>query len=646
MTAVAESSRNPKGLGYGHIHAALYGSYSPAYARLPMEVTIENLSERLETFAAAIADENTVFVAIDTEFTGLGASGWSSQGDEEQTMSVLPQEAYAKIREDAKVFPIVQLGFCVAGVKDAVWYFQPYNVYVRPRSVYGQYQRKDGQPLLDRTFSLQDSSMAFLCRNGFDFSKWWNQGIGYLNRTEADSLRLKLAGKEARFDERVQDCPSVKREDMEPEELKLVTRIEAQVQNWLDADTLADTQGDGVAASSVSLSGSSRTRRHPFVLIDVPDRRGRQRRLCHELFRDRFPSLKVSYAGGMSIEPLAYKLERSDADDAEHEHRRKAEERRGKLEATIADAKGVSAFFEVLIKQKTLVVFHNGLLDMCKLMDQFVVDLPESLLDFKSMVHGFFPRVLDTKLTAELLKSNAMEQNALTRTRGTSLFMLCRALLRDLGEAFQLPKLSSGFDCFDMNILRASREDAAMDTHQAGFDAVLTGALLLLLLQHNGVSQPELQAQALVFADRVKAMKSFISKLPLARCVVASAIDLKTSTSDEDRCQESRRIVAIDSRPDRAFEFLDKAAIKQCFDHLPLIRQISYSGSRRVYVFLEPNRSQVPGESMMGAVDKAIQRLLRLSSSKEWRAWLLWGPEGMCLAPNDQDVSKKRMRVS
>eukprot|EP00842_Homolaphlyctis_polyrhiza_P004026 jgi/Hompol1/4624/HPOL_003761-RA len=142
-----------------------------------MEVTKRNFdSELLAIIDEAIAGAD--FIAIDTEFTGLGV---------DNDLLDTPQERYTKQRASCQNFIPTQVGLALfawdAGSK--AYICRPFSFYVYPKSS----SKFLG---LDRTFSAQASSLEFLSSNNFDFNKWIGEGISFINPVEEANLRAKI----------------------------------------------------------------------------------------------------------------------------------------------------------------------------------------------------------------------------------------------------------------------------------------------------------------------------------------------------------------------------------------------------------------------------------------------------------------------
>ena len=123
------------------------------------------------------------FIAIDSEFTGLGTATKEFQYDIMDSL----QERYSKTAQICKAFLPLQIGICAFhyAKEEQQYVAKPYNFYIFPRSgsrIFG----------LDRHFSSQVSSLEFLQKNSFDWNKWIGQGIPFVNHEDEARINLKL----------------------------------------------------------------------------------------------------------------------------------------------------------------------------------------------------------------------------------------------------------------------------------------------------------------------------------------------------------------------------------------------------------------------------------------------------------------------
>ena len=146
-----------------------------------MHVSNESFKRLLPQIISDI--KSAQFIAIDSEFTGLGTATKEFQYDIMDSL----QERYSKARQVCSSFLPLQIGICTFHyAQDEQQYIaKPYNFYVFPRTgsrIFG----------LDRHFLSQTSSLEFLQNNSFDWNKWIGEGISFVNHEDEERIKLKL----------------------------------------------------------------------------------------------------------------------------------------------------------------------------------------------------------------------------------------------------------------------------------------------------------------------------------------------------------------------------------------------------------------------------------------------------------------------
>jgi hypothetical protein len=138
-----------------------------------MELLRDNFERSLPMLEEAINECD--FMAIDIEFTGLDPRGQPTPRSESDNI----QERYEKVRQQAQDFIPCQFGLCTFRWDDerSQYESRPFNIYLMPAS-------SGIRGAKERWFQCQASTMEFLAKNGFDFTKWLGHGklmidVGY-----------------------------------------------------------------------------------------------------------------------------------------------------------------------------------------------------------------------------------------------------------------------------------------------------------------------------------------------------------------------------------------------------------------------------------------------------------------------------------
>ncbi|CAN8010001.1 unnamed protein product [Ixodes pacificus] len=286
------------------------------------EVTLSNFDDLLPEIEAAIA--GAAFVAVDTEFTGLvrepaaAPSLFDSAG-----------ARYQKLRQTVSSYIVCQLGLCTftSVPSENLYKASAYTIYLCPRS-FGS---------TDPQFSVQASSIEFLCRNGFDFNKCFYEGLPYADR----ACRRAIDGYVVDAD--LDDA------DLQP--------LYDQVRRWSAADCKDPLKVEPPAGLNPHL-----------VALDL---------------KTRFPNVACTLSReGLVLTPVSAKPQRPSAS----------------RDDVIRDSLlGFSRCFETLIRSGKPLVGHNMLLDLLLLLHQFKEPLPRSYARFKTVLGSLFPVVYDTK---------------------------------------------------------------------------------------------------------------------------------------------------------------------------------------------------------------------------------------------------------
>ncbi|XP_059091816.1 pre-piRNA 3'-exonuclease trimmer-like isoform X2 [Tigriopus californicus] len=146
------------------------------------------------------------------------------------------------------------------------------------------------------------------------------------------------------------------------------------------------------------------------------------------------------------------------------------------METNLDEQRGFSQVIEAIIKAKKPIVGHNCLLDLVRIYQQFIDDLPSTLERFRVKVRILFPEIYDTKLVALNIKKDQPNEFpvALTGTRLDELYLA----LNGQKAGYQVPH--------SPNIVMDKETgqiygDGYKKFHDAGFDAYVTGYVWLKL---------------------------------------------------------------------------------------------------------------------------------------------------------------------
>jgi poly(A)-specific ribonuclease len=77
--------------------------------------------------------------------------------------------------------------------------------------------------------------------------------------------------------------------------------------------------------------------------------------------------------------------------------------RKNVLSAEMSDLIGFRKVMDAISQSRKPIVGHNLFLDICHIFHSFYRKLPESVDEFKELVHEAFPSIFDTKYLAQTL---------------------------------------------------------------------------------------------------------------------------------------------------------------------------------------------------------------------------------------------------
>ncbi len=380
-----------------------------------MEVTRSNFKEALPVISKAIEDSS--FIAIDTEFSGLTAR------KRENAMDTC-DERYQKLASGVKDFTIMQFGICTFGWDDErkQYIAKPFNFYIFPKP----YNRK----MPDARFLCQSSSLDFLAGQGFDFNKWITQGIPFLLPSDENRLRQMVG---AYHDQPAPndnyDTPSMP--DTEEKPMPIPPAFEKTIELVMKK---VEKLIEDPEQKSLSLPPLS-----PLV-----------RKLIHS-------SVKAAHKTGLHLQS------KEDEDGDEYIMITKCSEQEKDMEKKLEQAVGFAKVIRLLSQSGKVILGHNMLLDLLHTIRLFIAPLPNNLVGFKALIKRVLPRLIDTKVMAST-----------EPLQGHIPLSHLQAVYNKSSEApFVKPNVlfAEGFGDY-------SDESKA---HEAGFDAYMTGVAFIAM---------------------------------------------------------------------------------------------------------------------------------------------------------------------
>lgn len=410
-----------------------------------MEVTCLNFQDVLAELENVI--ENATFLSIDGEFTGLNSGPDAGPFD-------TPAQYYGKLRAGSMDFLLVQFGLSVFTYDSQTDKYsqRSYNFYVFPKPM--------NRHAADCRFMCQTSSIAFLANQDFDFNKLFKYGIPYLNANEEEKLVKRLEEKQKVKEENNQELIPISDTD-KPQIEEICSRIE-----------------DFLASDSKE--------------ITIDKCNAFMRRLVYQEARIRWPN-KVRVEGKVENTWHCLSIQKTGTKEEEEEKDNKKREK-DKLE--MKQAVGLSHLLKKIVESGKTIVGHNMLLDLCHIVHQFFTQLPNDYLEFKTLIHGLFPRLLDTKV---ICQSQQFKEHITSSNLSVLLDIVSKS-------PFSIPDVEP--------VEGRSYSVSTEKSHEAGYDAYITGLCFIALSNYFGTLQKSENATVLANSPL---LNPFLNKLPIAR---------------------------------------------------------------------------------------------------------------------------------
>eukprot|EP01022_Parablepharisma_sp_SALTPOND_P033796 TRINITY_DN89660_c0_g1_i1.p1 TRINITY_DN89660_c0_g1~~TRINITY_DN89660_c0_g1_i1.p1 ORF type:complete len:378 (+),score=46.83 TRINITY_DN89660_c0_g1_i1:352-1485(+) len=257
------------------------------------------------------------------------------------------------MRSVADKFQVIQLGLCLfVAEKPGNFVAHPYNIYLFPEE----------RPGTTNGVLLDLEGMSFHKQQGLDFNKWIYEGVSYLNEKQERLLFSKVSEGHPHSGKEVLNLTE---EDTKKTELAL-NSIEMWVQNGARAEHVISDF-------------------NPYL-----------RKFMYQKIEELYPGLNVGCESkGKFDKNIVLKMlteeEKRVINDAKMKESVKAIKRKS----------GARRIFKALIgMEKVPIIGHNPLFDLLFLYSAFQDELPGTLAEFKSKIHGLFPTIYDTMLIA------------------------------------------------------------------------------------------------------------------------------------------------------------------------------------------------------------------------------------------------------
>ncbi|KOX76046.1 Poly(A)-specific ribonuclease PARN-like domain-containing protein 1 [Melipona quadrifasciata] len=409
-----------------------------------LDSNFESLYPQIES-----AINNANFIAIDAEFSGI-----YSENHLIQTLFDTLNDRYETLKKNIQQFAIVQFGIATFHhiPFENAYETKCFNFYLFPKSV----------PLQNRKLSWQVTSLNFLCKHNFDFNKFLNDGICYLNEPDEKLLKDCLTK---------YDLANIVEHLLFEEEIEL-NECKNQISKWM--------------ARSEDLTLKLQVTNPTLQYI------------LHKDLRNNYNNIWTA-SDNKSISMLKIK---SDV----HNFMLKQEDNLD--EVLLNSLTKFSKIFKLLSSSKKFIVGHNVLLDLMFMHQQFYKPLPDSYVEFKNNIHTLFPEIYDTKfLSFELRKL----YNVGATWELSSLSALYEYFTTRGGFlSFNSPKIVLFEECSTPSQKRY---------HTAGWDAYFTGCIFVKMAHIFCIKKfgPGLEERIVTHSELINSVKKFVNSVNISR---------------------------------------------------------------------------------------------------------------------------------
>jgi poly(A)-specific ribonuclease len=330
---------------------------------------------------------------------------------------------YGKLRESVSSFGVLQVGLACFKWNTArqKYKISAYSFYVFPSAANGLQQ--------ERKFTCQLGSLTFLSEFKFDFNKAFHEGIPFITRKEESIIKSNSAFYSENGQQKNQK-PLILLKD---EEKAIVSEVFDKIDAWL-----LETKED----ANVNF-------------LDLPQMNSFQRLIFYQ-------QIPLKYGESLSITKRSNGILSVKRAALDPESRSAAlQEEKVQFEKALEEQIGFRRVIDCIVDRQVPVIGHNCWVDFLHFYQKFIDNnLPPSLQGFKEEILKCFPKIIDTKYLAKLVN-------------------IKNSSLGDLTELASKYNEVSYFGKTD-----PSQESSTNLFHDAGFDAICTGRVFLVLLGH------------------------------------------------------------------------------------------------------------------------------------------------------------------
>ncbi|KAJ7960940.1 poly(A)-specific ribonuclease PARN [Quillaja saponaria] len=418
------------------------------------------------------------FVAIDLEMTGITSAPWRDSFEFDRS-----DVRYLKVKDSAEKFAVIQFGVCPFRWDSCNQSFvaHPHNFYIFPRQELPSFGTS-------YEFLCQTASIDFLAKYQFDFNACINEGISYLSREQEEEAKQcsnltydgELSDMWCNLKD-VRDIPLVSMVD-----ILFTERMKTKFSEWCDG-LLQDRRGE-VQFQRTSEDSKQQLQVVFFKMrpaLSLDGFTSHQLNLIQLVIKKHFKDLSYVSVNNENSSLQHLVVYTDSKDDLKLLMKEVKDEQHKGAEMKIQAAIGFRHVIDLLSSEKKLIVGHNCFLDFAHVYSKFIGSLPLTAEVFVSSINNYFPHIIDTKM---LLNANYVLQQRM-RKSSTSLssafVLLCPQIA--INSRSTHPASDSCVKVeVQVNDLRSSSWNPGA-THEAGYDAFMTGCVFAQACSHLGI---------------------------------------------------------------------------------------------------------------------------------------------------------------
>ncbi|XP_043507730.1 pre-piRNA 3'-exonuclease trimmer-like isoform X2 [Frieseomelitta varia] len=392
------------------------------------------------------AVNNANFITIDAEFSGI----YSEEHLKHSLFDSL-NDRYKTLKKNIQQFTIVQFGIATFHhvPSENVYKTECFNFYLFPKSI----------PLKNRKISWQVTSLNFLCKHNFDFNKFLNDGICYLNEPDEKLLKDYLTQG---------DLANILEHLSFEEEVEL-NEYKNQLSEWMA--------------------------RSEQTTLKLPVINPVLQYILHKDLRNNYNIWTISDTKSMSFLKTI-------PDTQEY-----VSKQENNLEEILLNSfMRFSKIFKLLSSSKKFIVGHNVLLDLMFIHQQFYKPLPDSYTEFKNNIHTLFPKIYDTKFLSFKLRNLYKTEVNWKQNSLNILYEYFTTTGRVL--SFNSPNIVLNEECSNQK-----------SYHSAGWDAYFAGCIFVKMAHLFCVKKfgTGLEERIVTHSELMSSVKKFVNSINIAR---------------------------------------------------------------------------------------------------------------------------------